>query len=169
MILKFIYRRMKSSLVNTLRIMRLQIRGVSIGNNVRIGNNFIIKSGEIEPFSRIMPDPKVIIGERFYCNVGTHICGDVKIGDDVLIGPKVIVWSKDHKHGSLEIPINRQGHLKSKISIGNDVWIGAGAIILKGVEIGDHSIVAAGSVVTKSIPENAIVAGNPATIIKYRI
>ena len=166
MILKFIYRRMKSILYS--EDYASSNCGVSIGNNVRI-EIIYNQIGEIEPFSRIMPDPKVIIGERFYCNVGTHICGDVKIGDDVLIGPKVIVWSKDHKHGSLEIPINRQGHLKSKISIGNDVWIGAGAIILKGVEIGDHSIVAAGSVVTKYIPENAIVAGNPATIIKYRI
>ena len=168
MLLRFIYRRIKSNIVNALRVMQLQISGVSMGNNVRIGRNCVIKSGKIEPFSRIMPDTKIIIGERFYCNVGTHICGDVRIGDDVLIGPKVIVWSKDHDYRALEIPINRQGHVKSKITIGNDVWIGAGAIILKGVQIGDHSIIAAGSVVTKSVPDNAIVAGNPATVMKYR-
>ena len=160
--------RLKSNLANRLRILRLLNRGVSIGANVRIGKNFSIQSGKIEPLTRIMPDNKVCVGERFYCNVGTHICGEVTIGDDVLIGPKVIIWSKDHQFRSVDIPINLQGHVKSKISIGNDVWIGAGAIVLKGVEIGDHCIVAAGSVVTKSIPARAIVAGNPAKIIKKR-
>jgi len=121
----------------------------------------------IEPYCRLNGDPQIKIGDNFYMNANCHIQGDITIGKDVMIGPKTIIWGRDH--GMLKnIPMNIQEHLKEPISIGDDVWIGANVTILKGVNIDNGVVIGAGSVVTKDIPEYAIVVGNPAKVVKYR-
>ena len=91
------------------------------------------------------------------------------IGNNVMCGPEVITYTNSHKFDSVTIPMCEQGYTTSKkIRIGNDVWIGARVIILPGITIGDGSIIGAGSVVTKNVPNYSIVAGNPAKIIRYR-
>jgi len=96
------------------------------------------------------------------------IHGGVTIGDDVIMGPDVKIYARNHVFTSVDEPIRVQGKENSRTKIGNDVWIGANSLIMAGVCVDDHSIIAAGSVVTKDVPKYAIVGGNPAKIIKYR-
>ena len=111
--------------------------------------------------------PNISVGENFYLNSNCHLLGEIEIGDNVLIGPKTVIWSRDHgtKLGKL---INTQKRLNKKIVIESDVWIGANVTILKGVTIKSGAVVAAGSVVTKDVLKNCIVGGNPAKLIKKR-
>ena len=106
------------------------------------------------------------IGNNFYINHNCVIldCAKVTFGDNVFIGPNCGFYTATH-------PINaeeRNSGLESAkpISIGNNVWIGGNVTVLPGVEIGDNTIIGAGSVVTKNIPKNVVAVGNPCRIIK---
>jgi acetyltransferase-like isoleucine patch superfamily enzyme len=93
--------------------------------------------------------------------------GEISIGNDVQIGPKTVIWGRDHSF-SKDMLIREQGYIKAPIMIGDDVWIGANCTILKGVVISKGAVIGAGSVVTRNIPEYAIAAGNPARVIGCR-
>ena len=88
--------------------------------------------------------------------------GGINIGDNVLIGPKVTLVSESHPID----PLQRRSLIGKPIVIKNNAWIGASATILPGITVGENSIVAAGSIVTKNVPDNTIVAGNPAKYLK---
>jgi acetyltransferase-like isoleucine patch superfamily enzyme len=88
--------------------------------------------------------------------------GGITVGDNVLIGPKVNLVSENHPIN----PTQRKSLIGKPIVIKNNAWIGAGATILPGIAVGENSIVAAGAIVTKDVPDNTIVAGNPARPIK---
>lgn len=111
---------------------------------------------------------KLKIGDNVSINRGSIINagGGVEIGDDVLIGPDVVIYSQNHAYDNKEKVIADQGYLYKKTKIGSNVWLGARAIILPGVIIGNNVVVGAGSVVTKNVPENSLVVGNPAKVIK---
>ena len=86
-----------------------------------------------------------------------------------MMGPYVKMYVQNHNFSRTDIPMNQQGNSPARpIVIGDDVWIGANVIILPGVSIGKGCVIGAGSVVTKSVPEYSVVAGNPAKIIKNR-
>ena len=86
-----------------------------------------------------------------------------------MMGPYVKMYVQNHNFSRTDIPMNQQGNSPVRpIVIGDDVWIGANVIILPGVSIGTGCVIGAGSVVTKSLPEYSVVAGNPAKIIKNR-
>jgi acetyltransferase-like isoleucine patch superfamily enzyme len=104
------------------------------------------------------------IGKNVFINFNCVFLdlGGITIEDNVLIAPKVSLLSEGH---SLE-PENRHALLPKAIHIKRNAWIGAGATILQGVTIGENSVVAAGSVVSKDVPDNVIVGGAPAKIIK---
>jgi acetyltransferase-like isoleucine patch superfamily enzyme len=139
---------------------------------------------------RIYGPVKIDLGERcaLFENVVISGCGRLRIGDrssvghdtvvicrerveigrDVMIAQFCYVTDVDHEFDVVDVPIKEQGlHIKP-IIIGNDVWIGAHSIVLRGVRIGDGAVVGANSVVTRDVPANAIVAGSPARVIKYR-
>ncbi|KAJ1901537.1 hypothetical protein LPJ66_000711 [Kickxella alabastrina] len=107
------------------------------------------------------------VGKNFYMNSMCTIldCTRVDIGDDVAFGPNVQVYTAEHPVD----PRRRLEGLESArpVRIGNNVWVGGGAIILAGVTIGDNVTVGAGAVVTKDVPNNVLVVGNPARIIKH--
>ena len=112
---------------------------------------------------------QIILGDR--SQLGKHLRAecDLKVGNDVVMGPDIVLMSSSHAFENLDLPVNRQGSLPRRpIIIGNDVWIGTRTIILPGVTIGDKAVIGAGSVVTKDVPACAIVAGNPARIIRYK-
>lgn len=95
--------------------------------------------------------------------------GQIIIGEHCLISQNITIVSTNHLHSVLtRIDLQSWSVENNCVTIGNDVWIGANSVILPGVQIDDGAIIAAGSVVTKDVPKYAIVAGNPARIIKYR-
>lgn len=116
--------------------------------------------------------PSIIIGDQ--CSIGEYnhltAINNITIGNGLLTGRFVIICDNNHGHFSSEdlriIPGQRELVSKGGIVIGNNCWIGDKATILGGVTIGNNVIVAANSVVTKSVPDNCVVAGVPATIIK---
>lgn len=106
------------------------------------------------------------LGERVYINFGLVALDvvDIRIGDDTLIGPNVQFLTPVHPLGAEA----RRAKLEAAdpITIGQNVWIGGGAIVLPGVRVGDDAVVGAGAVVTKDVPAGAVVVGNPAKVIR---
>ena len=108
----------------------------------------------------------IYVGNEFYMNYGCVIldCNTVHIGDNVKCAPYVQIYTAHHPTD----PQIRQTkkELASPINIGNNVWIGGGAIVCPGVSIGDNTTIGAGSVVVKDIPANVIAVGNPCKVIR---
>ena len=111
----------------------------------------------------------ITVGDNFLANYNVTILdrGPVTIGNDVMIGPGVMITTTGHPLS----PKGRRNHLgyMKPIRIGNDVWIGGNACILPGVTIGNNVIVAAGAVVNRDVPDNCVVAGVPAKVVKALI
>jgi len=139
----------------------LKLMGVEIGKNLKTF-----------PITTIEEPNKISIGSNVWIgkNISLYGCNGIKIGNNVVIAKDVSLISGNHKYSSKEIKINNQEMQLGKppIIIGNDVWIGEKAIILKSVNIGEGCVVGAGAVVTKDVPAFSVVAGNPAVIIKQR-
>ncbi len=137
----------------------LMIMGAKIGKGV-----------VIYPGVWIAPGRNLIIGD--YVDLAKDVLittsGGVEIGERTLIGYRTQIISSDHTIPPIGEPFPISGDNHMKIIIGKDVWIGGNCLITAGVTIGDGAVVAGGSVVTKDIPENAIVGGVPAKIIKMR-
>ncbi len=111
----------------------------------------------------------ITIGDNSGLGVRCYVRGPLSIGENVMMGPDVKIITNCHKTDRTDIPMNQQGSMpKSRVCIGNDVWIGANVIILAGVNIGNGVIIGAGAVVTKDIPDYAVVGGVPAKVIKMR-
>ena len=108
----------------------------------------------------------VVIGD--YTRIGLHntIIGPVSIGSHVNLAQGITVTALNHNFAAPHRRIDEQGISTKPVVIGDDVWIGANAVILPGVTIGRHAVVAAGAVVTKDVPDYCVVAGVPARIIK---
>lgn len=102
-------------------------------------------------------------------NAYTVIRGDVQIGDAVRIGAHTSIIGFNHTMTTTDIEFFRQPLVSRGIRIGDDVWIGSHVVILDGITVGDHAVLAAGAVVTKNVPAGAIVGGNPATLIRSRL
>lgn len=132
----------------------------------KIGKNVVINHD-----CKLLFMQGIEIGNNVFINFDTTIDGQggVIIGDDVTIGPDCNIWSTNHIFSEAKRPINQQGHATKKVIIENDVWIGAAVILLPGVTVGRGSIIGAGSVVTKNIPEYSIAVGNPARTRKRRV
>ena len=127
------------------------------GNRSMIGPNLYIGKGN-----------KVRIGTGCRINENVYL-EKVTLGKDVLIAPNVSILSRMHEFASIDIPMSLQGYREEKeVVIGDDVWLGRNVVVLPGVTIGQGAIVAAGAVVTKDIPEFAIVGGVPASLISTR-
>ena len=108
------------------------------------------------------------MGRNVQVNPGTVIYGRVTIGDNVLIAPNVTISGANHGMERNGTPMTSQPSTSLGITIGNDVWIGANSVITDGVTIGEGAVVGGGSVVTKDVEPYALVAGNPARLIRYR-
>lgn len=111
----------------------------------------------------------IFIGKRTFGNHDITMLDSapIRIGDNVFIGPKVSLFTVSHP---IEAEMRRTGVERGRpITIGHDVWLGGGSIILPGVTIGDRSIIGAGSVVKSDIPADCVAAGNPAKVIRQII
>ena len=108
----------------------------------------------------------VIIGDHTRIGLHNTIIGPVEIGSHVNLAQGITVTALNHNFDDTEKRIDEQGVSTNPVTIEDDVWIGANAVILPGVTIGNHCVVAAGAVVTKDVPPHSLVAGVPAKVIK---
>jgi len=127
------------------------------------------KNVNVESGARFHSGRNIFIGDNSDIGENAKINGKVIIGKNVMMGPDVIIYTRNHNFSRIDIPMNNQGfQAEEPVYISDDVWIGGRVIILPGVRIGRGSIIGAGAVVAKDVPEWAIVVGNPAKIIRYR-
>lgn len=163
-------RNCKSIGINSLLASDIQLinpQGISIGNNCSVLSHCILET-HCSAFTK----GTIILGAGVSLGEYTHItaANKVELGHNVLTGRFVLITDNAHGYTSREqqkiAPLARPITSKGKVIIGNNVWIGDKATILPGVSIGDGAIIGANSVVTKDIPAFAVVAGNPAKIIK---
>lgn len=166
-------------------LIKLKIKGVKFGRNLR-GNRVIIKNegkivlgnfvslnsypdGDLYKTGLLtyFKDAVITIGNN--CNLNgavIHCNSSVKIGNDCMFGPGTKIVDNDSHRVSIDPLERRKEAIKIPIEIEDNVWIGMNSLVLKGVKIGQNSIIAAHSVVTKDVPKNVIAGGNPAKIIK---
>lgn len=145
----------------------LSKNGITLGRNVTIAKNSILQCTGVVANKGV----GIRIGNNSAVGAQSYLGGQggIDIGDDVIMGPGVMIFSENHNYENPDVIIRKQGESRKGVRINDNCWIGAGSKILDGVEIGEGSVVAAGSVVTKSIPSNCIAAGIPAKVIKNRI
>ncbi len=125
------------------------------------------KGSTIEDFATINNGVgAVCIGSQTRIGIGNVIIGPVNIGNNVILAQNIVVSGLNHTYQNIDVPIKDQEVETNLITIEDNCWIGANAVITAGVTIGKHAVVAAGSIVTKDVPAFTIVAGNPAKIIK---
>jgi len=131
-------------------------------------NPFSLGAGSvIEDFATVNNGMGAVnIGDRVQVGMGNVIIGPVTIADNVIIAQNVVMSGLNHGYQDISIPIGLQPCSTGEIYIGADSWIGANAVITAGVRIGEHAVVAAGSVVTKDVPAYSVVGGNPAKVLK---
>jgi acetyltransferase-like isoleucine patch superfamily enzyme len=121
----------------------------------------------IEDFSAINNGVgPVIIGDRTKIGLSNTIIGPVTIGNDIRLAQNITLSGLNHNYQDVSRPIHVQGVSTSPITIEDATWIGANVVVLAGVTIGKHCVVAAGSVVTKDIPAYSVAVGNPARVLK---
>ena len=153
-------------LEDNVSIDSLSVNGIKLGDNVSIARDSILFcTGVIA-----QKGTGISIGDRTGIGARAFLAGQggITIGNDVITGPNMQVYSENHNFSNLTQTIKEQGVTKKPTVIGSNCWIGGGVSILAGVNIGDGCVIAAGSVVIKSVPPNSIVAGVPAKIIKSR-
>ena len=109
---------------------------------------------------------KIYIGDDTRIGLGSVLIGPVYVGNHVRLAQNVVISALNHNYQDIELPISKQGVNTSEVYVGDETWIGANAVILPGVFIGKHCVIAAGSVVTKNVPSYSVVAGNPARVVK---
>lgn len=151
---------------NDVTISAVSVDGISMGDNVTIDNHAILRaSGVIRNLGvGIAIGPRTSIGAFNFIHGG----GGVSIGSDCLLGPYVSIYSENHNYQEIGKPIRMQGETRAAVSIENDVWIGSGSTIPPGVTVGLGAVVAAGSVVTRSVAPFTVVGGVPAKVLKNR-
>lgn len=153
----FVHKKGKSA-----RICRYSRMDVMPFNNFVLGDN-----STIEDFCTINNGVgDVLIGHRSRIGMGNVLIGPVTIGNDVILAQNIVMSGLNHGYEDIHLPPHNQPVTKRKITLEDEVWIGANVVVVAGVTIGKHAVVAAGSVVTKDVPAYSVVAGNPAKIIK---
>lgn len=156
----------KTKLQDGVYIDALSREGVFIGENVVIGRNTRIEcTGGLQSVGK-----GVKIGNRTTfgndCTFGA--AGGIEIGDDVVAGQFIRFHSENHNFDDKTKLIREQGVTHKGIKIGNNCWIGAGAVFLDGAELGSGCVVGANAVITKKFPSDVVIAGIPAKVISYR-
>lgn len=156
---------------------------IELGENSRIweySKVLILKSGKclIGKGTCIERGAEIIVSEKAFLSIGDNtgigsFCnircdGRIKIGDNVLIAQFVSIVDGLYEFKSKNIQISKESYKAEDVSIGNNVWIGVGVVILPRTNIGDGAVIGAGSIVTKDIAPYSIVVGNPARSIGYR-
>lgn len=143
-------------------------RWMRIGSNTYVGPGATLSVG-IHADQVPISDPVLVIGDRCLINKGTAIVAhfSIVIEDDVWTGHNCYVTDQNHGYEDLTRPIGAQSMPEQPVRIGRGSWLGSGVTVLPGATIGEHVVVAAGSVVTGDLPANCVAGGVPARIIRY--
>ena len=147
-------------------------KGSKIRFNTRIDvlpfNKFILgRKAIIEDFATINNGVgDVIIGDNTLIGMGNVLIGPVTIGNNVIFAQNIVASGLNHGYQEPTVPIMNQPVSTAQIVVEDDCWIAANVVLTAGITIGKHTVVGAGSVVTKSIPPYSVVAGNPARVLK---
>lgn len=130
---------------------------------VTIGNRFVLRGRVARSEIGAGPEARLCIGERAFINQGVTISASksIVIGDDALIGDFAAIYDSNYHQIDPDHPA-----VSAAVTIGNNVWLGRGVLVLPGSEIGDHTVVAAHSVVKGSLPARVLAAGNPAMVVR---
>ena len=140
--------------------------GISLGRTVTIARGAsLVCTGVIA-----RPGVGIRIGDRSAIGAGSFLGGQggIVVGNDVIMGPGVQIFSENHRYDLLDRPIREQGEVRAAVRIGNDCWIGGGATVVAGVTIGNGCVIGARAVVTKDLPPFSIAVGVPARVIRSR-
>jgi len=141
--------------------LKIEPRGeIRFGRFVWIGDGTKIRCHE----GAVEIGSKTVMGQE--CTISAY--QRVRIGEECVIADRAMFIDFDHGIVEVERPIRLQGIYKRDVEVGNNVWIGYGACVLRGVSVGDNSVIGTNSVVTKDVPANAVVGGIPARIIRMR-
>jgi len=140
---------------------------IHVGEGTMVGPNTCLTAG-MAPGQEMPTDPVVRIGARCVIGRGSHIVGhwSIEIGDDIQTGPYVYITDQNHSYEDPVEPIGRQWPTEAAVRIGSGSWLGANVVVLPGADIGEHVVVAAGSVVRGVIPDHCVVAGVPAKVVR---
>lgn len=142
-------------------------QGMVFGDRVTIGAHAIIRPANL--YGGLMGEGLKIGNDS---NIGPYsyigCSGSIEIGNNVMISPRVGIYAENHNFSKTDELMKGQGVTRQFVKIKDDCWIASNSLILAGVTVGEGSVVAAGSVVTKDVPPYSIVGGNPAKIIKSR-
>lgn len=152
----FVHKRGRGSKIGRARLDVLPFNKFDLGRKSTIEDRCSINNGVGDVF----------IGDNTLVGVGNVIIGPVTIGNNVIFAPNIVASGLNHEYRDVNTPISLQKTVVSRITVEDDCWIAANSVITAGVTIGKHSVVAAGAVVTKSIPPYSVAAGNPAKVIK---
>jgi acetyltransferase-like isoleucine patch superfamily enzyme len=141
---------------------------IEIGEHTSIGPMASLSAG-MPMHADVRGKPIITIGDRCVLGKGIGIVGHdrVEIGDDIWTGHYVYITDQNHGYEDLGLPIGTQMWRNDPVSIGSGSWLGHGSIVLPGARIGRHVVVAAGAIVTGEIPDNAVVVGAPARVVRY--
>lgn len=135
------------------------------GGNLRIGEEVVMeRDATLECNGELVIGARSIFGH--HCTIAAK--EKIEIGHDCLIAEMVSIRDHDHAFDDYDTPVMFQGSVCAPVRIGNNVWLAARVVVVKGVTIGDNAIVGAGAVVTKDIPSGAIAVGVPARVVKMR-
>ncbi len=145
-------------------------RWIEVGDKTMIAELVTMCAG-MAPGLDLGPNPVLRVGDRCVIGRGSHIVAhhSIEIGDDVYTGPYVYITDQNHKYEDIDTPIGRQWPVNSAVRIGAGSWLGTGAVILPGAVVGRNVVVAAGSVVRGEVPDNCVVAGVPAKIVRQHV
>ena len=135
--------------------------------NAKIGKSKIHSTVIIRQGERVIIGDNCLINHNNVLQAG-KVSGKIIIGNYVQTGPNVMIFAFNHSIEKNNVPMIEQDYYDADVIIEDDVWIGAGTVILAGVKIGSGCVIGAGSVVTKNVPSNSIVAGVPAKFVKDR-
>jgi maltose O-acetyltransferase len=154
---------------NVIRFKRLGFPVLSWGD-VYVANVGAINFGRRVSLARkAYIDPLDLwVGDNTWLGVNCFICGKVRIGNDVMLGPNVVIPGANHIIHNIDVPMVKAGLDVRGTVIEDDVWIGGNVVIVDGVTVGRGAVVAAGSVVTTDVPAYSIMAGVPARVVSSR-
>lgn len=146
------------------------VERIEIGSESIIGPHASLSVGMPIPLET-GGDAVLTIGNRCVFGKGLSIVAHerVVVGDDTVAGHYVYITDQNHGYADLDVPIGKQMWKNAPVVIGDSCWLGHGAIILPGVTIGRHVVVAAGAVVTTDVPDYCVVAGTPARIVRRHV